>query len=77
MRRHSGAATAHVTLDQGEDSVRVTVSDAGRGFDPSTVAESRLGLAQSVVGRIEAVGGTVRVFSAVGAGTTVLMSVPR
>ncbi|NQX15515.1 sensor histidine kinase [Rathayibacter sp. VKM Ac-2857] len=77
VRRHSGTATAHVTLDQGPDSVRVTVSDAGRGFDPSAVPAARLGLAQSVVGRIEAVGGTVRVFSAVGAGTTVLMSVPR
>ncbi|ROQ15634.1 signal transduction histidine kinase [Rathayibacter sp. PhB93] len=77
VRRHSGATTAHVTLDEGADSVRVTVADAGRGFDPAAVPASRLGLAQSVVGRIEAVGGSVRVFSAVGAGTTVLLSVPR
>jgi signal transduction histidine kinase len=77
VRRHSGATTAHVTLDEGQDSVRVTVSDAGRGFDPAAVPGARLGLAQSVVGRIEAVGGTVRIFSAVGAGTTVLLSVPR
>ena len=77
VRRHSGAATAHVTLDQGADTVRVTVSDAGRGFDPAAVPTSRLGLAQSVVGRIETVGGTVRIFSAIGAGTTVLLSVPR
>ncbi|QHC59994.1 ATP-binding protein [Rathayibacter sp. VKM Ac-2760] len=77
VRRHSGVAAAHVSLDGDEDSARVAVSDAGRGFDPATAPEGRLGLAESVVGRIEAVGGTVRIFSATGAGTTVLMSVPR
>ena len=77
MRRHSGVRTVDVTIEQDEREVRVAVSDAGAGFDPRAVPVGRLGLAESVHGRLEAVGGSARVFSAPGAGTTVLMRVPR
>ncbi|SMH28534.1 Signal transduction histidine kinase [Rathayibacter oskolensis] len=77
VRRHSGVLAADVTLARGAEEVRVAVSDAGTGFDLSAVPGGRLGLAESVIGRMEAVGGAVRVFSAPGAGTTVLLSVPR
>ncbi|PPI17444.1 hypothetical protein C5D04_04885 [Rathayibacter sp. AY1D2] len=76
VRRHSGAALAHVSVAEEAGTLRVVVSDEGRGFDPAVVAAGRLGLAESVVGRIEAVGGAVRVFSAPGSGATVLLSVP-
>lgn len=77
VRRHSGATSADVTVEQDEEVVRVAVSDDGHGFDPAAVPAGRLGLAESVVGRLSAVGGGARVFSAPGAGTTVLLSVPR
>lgn len=77
VRRHSGVRAVDVTIEQDEREVRVAVSDAGAGFDPGAVPEGRLGLAESVRGRLEAVGGSARVFSAPGAGTTVLMRVPR
>ena len=51
------------------------VVDGGRGFDPATVPADRLGLRQSVVGRVERVGGSARVWSGA-TGTTVLLSVP-
>ncbi|WP_219814006.1 sensor histidine kinase, partial [Rathayibacter sp. AY1F4] len=76
VRRHSGAALAHVSVAEEAGSLRVVVTDEGRGFDPAAVPPGRLGLAESVVGRVEAVGGTVRVFSAPGSGATVLLSVP-
>ncbi|KQQ05476.1 MULTISPECIES: sensor histidine kinase [unclassified Rathayibacter] len=77
VRRHSGVLAVDVTVAEDPETVRVAVSDAGRGFSPDEVPAGRLGLAESVVARLEAVGGDVRVFSAPGAGTTVLMSVPR
>ena len=77
VRRHSGVRAVDVTVEHGAGGVRVAVSDAGAGFDPAAVPVDRLGLAESVRGRLESVGGAARVFSAPGAGTTVLMSVPR
>ncbi|MBF4461364.1 MULTISPECIES: sensor histidine kinase [unclassified Rathayibacter] len=75
VRRHSGASAAHLTVVEEAGEIRIAVSDDGCGFDPAAVPAGRLGLAQSVVGRLEAVGGAVRVFSAPGSGTTVLLSV--
>lgn len=77
VRRHAGVGEAHVTLNQDEQAVRVMVTDAGAGFDPSAMSDERLGLRESVIGRIEQHGGSVRVFSAVGAGTTIAIEVPR
>ena len=52
------------------------VVDNGRGFEPQTVADDRLGLRSSVTDRIRAHGGSVRVWSTPGHGTSVLLSVP-
>jgi len=57
--------------------VTVFVRDRGRGFDPSAVPADRYGLQESVVGRVERAGGTVRVRSAPGEGTEVQLQVPR
>ena len=77
VRRHSGAQRAEVTLSQDERWVRVVVTDAGAGFDPQTVPRERLGIAQSIEARMAAVGGSARVFSSVGRGTTVMLEAPR
>ena len=50
--------------------------DRGIGFDPEQVAEDRLGLRGSIVGRVERHGGTVTIRSAPGEGTEVQMSLP-
>lgn len=74
--RHSGATVAEVDLAYTPDEVAVMVSDQGIGFDPDAVAPDRLGLTQSVVERIRAVGGSARIWSTPGEGTSVVMRVP-
>ncbi|WP_308799696.1 sensor histidine kinase [Agromyces silvae] len=77
VRRHSGVNEADVTVTDDEHMVRAMVSDAGTGFEPALIDAGRLGFAESVVGRLSAVGGRARVFSSPGAGTTVMLEVPK
>lgn len=74
--RHSGTTVAEVDLAYTEDEVTVIVTDQGVGFDSEAVPEDRLGLRHSVVERVRAVGGSARVWSSVGAGTSIIMRVP-
>ena len=77
VRRHSGVLEAHVTITDDEKSVRALVTDNGVGFEPAAVPAGKLGYRESIVGRIEEAGGTARVFSAQGSGTTVVLEMPR
>ncbi|GLI26026.1 hypothetical protein ARHIZOSPH14_02680 [Agromyces rhizosphaerae] len=77
VRRHSGVAEADVTVTDDATTVRAMVTDAGVGFDVAAVDSERLGFAESVVGRLHAVGGRVRLFSSPGSGTTVMLEVPK
>jgi signal transduction histidine kinase len=80
IRRHSGAQTTSMQLRVGEHEVRFEVRDDGCGFDaPALESErrrsARLGLA-GMRERALMLGGTVRIHSAVGDGTTVEASLP-
>lgn len=77
VRRHAGVTDAHVTITDDETTVRAMVTDSGVGFDIKNVDAARLGLKDSVVGRLKEVGGSARLFSSAGAGTTVVLEVPR
>lgn len=77
IRRHAGVDEADVTITQSDEVIRAVVTDAGVGFDPADVATERLGFTESVVARLHDVGGSARVFSTPGAGTTVILEVPR
>ena len=77
VRRHSGVFAASVTIIDDPSTVRAIVTDAGCGFVVDDVDPAKLGLAESVVARIREVDGQVRIFSAVGSGTTVVLEVPR
>jgi signal transduction histidine kinase len=77
VRRHSGVTQAHVTITDDDTTVRAMVTDAGVGFELADIDEARLGFAESVVARLREVGGNARLFSAPGAGTTVVLEVPR
>ena len=74
--RHSGAASTEVELIADADHVTVMITDQGRGFDPAAVASDRLGLRTSVIERMAAVGGSVKIWSAPGEGTSVIISAP-
>ena len=77
VRRHSGVREAHVTITDDPTTVRALVTDSGVGFDIEDIDTARLGLKESVMARLQEVGGTARLFSAPGAGTTVVLEVPR
>jgi signal transduction histidine kinase len=77
VRRHSGVSRADVTISDDDTTVRAMVTDAGRGFDLMAVSSERLGFAESVVARLRDVGGSARLFSSPGAGTTVVLEVPK
>ena len=74
--RHASARSVEVSLDTG-DPVRLTVADDGSGFDlPATLRDShRLGLT-SMRERADALGGTLEIVTAPGAGTRVELEVP-
>jgi signal transduction histidine kinase len=75
--QHAAASVIEVTLDTGGDAVRLVVADDGTGFDlAGMLRESRrLGLT-SMRERAEALGGTVHIDTAPGAGTRVALEVP-
>jgi signal transduction histidine kinase len=82
VRRHAGpAARAWVLLEDEGNAVRVTVRDDGVGFAPQRLAEAqdanRLGVAQSMRGRITDLGGTTTIHSSPGEGAEVEFWLPR
>jgi signal transduction histidine kinase len=82
VRKHAGAdARAYLLLEDEQDGVRVTVRDDGAGFPPERPAEAvaagRLGIAQSMRGRIADCGGTTTIDSRPGEGTEVEFWIPR
>ena len=82
VRRHAGAgARAWVLVEDDGAVVTVSIRDDGHGFTGSRLAEAaaagRLGVAQSIVGRLRDVGGKARLTSSPGNGTEVELRVPR
>jgi signal transduction histidine kinase len=70
---HSGAARAQVSVTRQDDRVTVVVADEGRGFDPTEIAESGIGLA-GMLERSRLVDGQLSIESAPDAGTRVTVS---
>ena len=77
--RHSSAETMNVVLDFGEEGLRLSVTDDGRGFDAEAhLARSgveHFGLL-GITERARALGGELRVTSRPGEGTEVLCRIP-
>lgn len=74
--RHSGETVAEVDLGFSDTHVSLVVTDQGVGFDPADVADDRLGLTHSIIERVRSVGGTTKIWSSPGAGTSVVIAVP-
>ncbi|MFG3508806.1 MacS family sensor histidine kinase [Streptomyces sp. NPDC047821] len=82
VRRHAGAdARAWILVEDWPDEVIVTVRDDGPGIPEGRLAqaegEGRLGVAQSIRGRLRDLGGTAELVSVPGQGTEVELKVPR
>ena len=74
---HAGVSIAELAIAVSGEEVTAMVVDAGSGFVPSSAPADRLGLRISVYDRMLGVGGTATVWSRPGAGTSVLLTVPR
>lgn len=74
-RRHAGSSAAvDITLTYADEALTVSVRDDGCGFDPGTPGDG-YGLA-GLRARAAEVGGTARIISAPGDGTTVTVRLP-
>jgi signal transduction histidine kinase len=76
---HAGASRVALFAEEDSGAVVLTVRDDGRGFvydGPQLLAEGKIGLAKSVKGRVEQLGGTMTVTSRPGAGTEIELRVP-
>jgi len=73
--RHSQATLIKVLIDMGEDRIRISVDDNGRGFDADAVMQSNnLGL-KLIRERAEMLGGSFEADSAPGRGARISFSV--
>jgi signal transduction histidine kinase len=68
--RHAGGEVS-VYIEGSSASVDVYVRDRGPGFDPASVAADRLGVRESIIGRMRRAGGTATVGRGAGGGTEV------
>ena len=74
--RHSQASTIKLQIDMGNEMVRVTVDDNGKGFSPEIITEGKsLGL-KLIRERAEMLGGNFEADSATGKGSRITFSVP-
>jgi signal transduction histidine kinase len=79
VANHAGTDRATVFAEVEDGTLVVSVRDDGTGFeyDPLVLRDrGKMGLAKSVIGRVEDLGGSVRVQSSAGAGTLVEINVP-
>ncbi len=74
--RHSGSTVAEVDIAYTATDVTVVVSDQGTGFDLAGIADDRLGVRMAVIERMHAAGGTARIWSTPGTGTSIVLSGP-
>ena len=74
--RHGGAAKQLIFLGIADSRLQISVRDDGKGFDPKTAhTEGHLGL-EGMRERVELLGGTFYLWSAVGQGTVVRADIP-
>jgi signal transduction histidine kinase len=72
-----GGGAVQVYAEVDGRTVFVSVRDRGPGFDPDAVPADRMGVRESIIGRMRRHGGTARVRSAPGDGTEVELEMDR
>ncbi|WP_144755058.1 ATP-binding protein [Curtobacterium pusillum] len=74
--RHAGGAVS-VYAETARDRVEVSIGDRGPGFDVDTIPEGRYGVRESIVGRMDRIGGTATIGPGPGrTGTEVRLTLP-
>ncbi len=75
--RHAGVAEVSVYVEVQPDRIEAYVRDRGKGFDLDAVEPGRLGVRQSIMGRMARHGGKAEVHTAPGEGTEVTLEIGR
>jgi signal transduction histidine kinase/phage shock protein PspC (stress-responsive transcriptional regulator) len=75
--KYSGAPTISVYAEVEPELLTIFVRDRGRGFNPDDLPEDRMGVRQSIIGRMQRNGGSAVVRSAPDEGTEVKLEMPR
>ena len=75
--RHAGVGEVSVYVEVGPERVEAYVRDRGKGFDLSDVEPGRLGIRESIIGRMARHGGKAEVHSTRGEGTEVTLEIAR
>ncbi len=71
---HAGPkAKRELFLKVTDQDLKIVIRDDGKGFRPNRISKGRLGIRLSIVGRVESVGGQVKISSNPGAGTTIVL----
>jgi signal transduction histidine kinase len=74
--KHSGSDVILVLCSSDKDQITVFVRDKGRGFDPAALTDG-FGIENSIMRRLEVIGGGASIHSTPGFGTEVEMTIPR
>lgn len=74
--KHSGSASVDISVECGGGRLRVTVSDAGMGFDPDGSTNGSGSGIRGLSDRIRALGGSMKVSSRPGLGTVLVAELP-
>lgn len=75
--KYGGDEAVQVYAEVEEERVFLSVRDRGPGFDPAAVPEDRMGVRESIIGRMERNGGSARIHPAPGGGTEVELEMER
>jgi signal transduction histidine kinase/phage shock protein PspC (stress-responsive transcriptional regulator) len=75
--KYSGAPTISVYAEVEPELLTIFVRDRGAGFDPDDLPEDRMGVRQSIIGRMKRNGGSAVIRSTPGEGTEVRLEMPR
>jgi signal transduction histidine kinase len=71
---HAGPnASRELSLKSSNAGIKIVILDNGKGFRVSQIDKSRMGIKVSIIGRMEAVGGSAHVVSQPSQGTTVVL----
>jgi signal transduction histidine kinase len=73
--KHAAASEAHIIIEATPTACLLSVSDDGRGFDPTAVPPGHLGLA-GMTARAERLGGSLSIDTRPGAGTRITVEIP-